>query len=188
MLLNSLSTEFPVSSLEMAMFNLNMVSRDEFDSSDYDLEQFEAHFEEIQDHQDCLVCRYCRTCSNKLINHILSYRGPHPTAVIWNDVLIGLNDMSQKRRDVLSFITYYFYVNKVDLIYKKEFLLYEEYEDFFNRIAGRSHNYRVGEVINDYEIRMEYYRRSYCHSCDVYDLDVSIGLNPTPLHCYIEYR
>ena len=126
--------------------------------------------------------------SNELINHILSYRGPHPTAVIWNDVLIGLNDMSQKHRDVLSFITYYFYVNKVDLIYKKEFLLYEEYEDFFNRIAGRSHNYRVGEVINDYEIRMEYYRRSYCHSCDVYDLDVSIGLNPTPLHCYIEYR
>ena len=63
MLVNSLSTEFPVSTLEKAMFNLNMVSRDEFDSSDYDLDQFEAHFEEIEDHQDCLVCRYYRTCT-----------------------------------------------------------------------------------------------------------------------------
>ena len=115
---------------------------------------------------------------NELINHILSYRGPHPTAVIWNDVLIGLNDMSQKHRDVLSFITYYSYVNKVNLIYKKEFELYKEYADFFDRLAGRSHNYRVGEEINDYEIRMEYYTKSYCHSREINDLEISIGLTP----------
>jgi hypothetical protein len=115
---------------------------------------------------------------NELINHILSYRGAHPTAVIWNDFLIGLNDRSQKHRDVLSFVAYYFYVKKVDLIYKKEFELYKEYEDFFNRLAGRSHNYRVGEIINDYKIRMEYYGRSYNHSCEVNALEVSIGLNP----------
>lgn len=93
---------------------------------------------------------------NELINHILSYRGAHPTAVIFNDVLIGLNEGRQKHRDVLSFAAYYSYVNKVNLIYKKEFELYKEYADFFDRLAGRSHNYRVGEEINDYEIRMEY--------------------------------
>jgi hypothetical protein len=54
-----------------------------------------------------------------------------------------------KHRDVLSFPMYYFYVKKVDLIYKKEFNLYKEYEDFFNRMGGRSRNYRVGEIIND---------------------------------------
>jgi hypothetical protein len=83
--------------------------------------------------------------------------------------------MSQKHRDILSFSTYYFYVNKAYLIYKKEFLLYKEYEDFFNRIPGRSHNYRVGEVINDYEIRMEYYGKSYLISRELHFLGLSYG-------------
>jgi hypothetical protein len=114
---------------------------------------------------------------NELINHILSYRGAHPIALIWNDVLIGLNDMNQKHRDVLSFPKYYFYVNKVDLIYKKEFKLYKEYEDFFNRMGGRSHNYRVGEIINDYEIRMEYYGKSYLNSREIDLLELAtVGL------------
>ena len=63
MLLNTGCPELTVSSLEIAMFNLNMVSRDEFDCSDYDLDAFEAHFEEIEDHHECLVCQYYRTCT-----------------------------------------------------------------------------------------------------------------------------
>ena len=33
------------------------------DCSDYDLEEFEAHFADIEDHHDCLVCLYYRTCT-----------------------------------------------------------------------------------------------------------------------------
>ena len=61
--LSELLPDVDVSMLEKAMFNLNMVSRDEFDSSQYDLDQFEAHFEEIEDHHECLICRYYRTCT-----------------------------------------------------------------------------------------------------------------------------
>ena len=37
------------------------MSRDEFDSSDYDLDAFEGHFTEIEDHHECLVCQCYRT-------------------------------------------------------------------------------------------------------------------------------
>ena len=56
MLANFGCPELTVSTLESAMFDLNMVSRDEFDSSNYDLDAFEGHFTEIEDHHECLVC------------------------------------------------------------------------------------------------------------------------------------
>lgn len=49
--------------LSASMISLKMVSRDEFDSCQYDLNQFEAHFEAIEDHIDCMVCAYNRTCT-----------------------------------------------------------------------------------------------------------------------------
>ena len=49
--------------LSASMVGLNMVSRDEFDTSQYDLDQFEAHFEALEDHIDCMVCAHYRNCT-----------------------------------------------------------------------------------------------------------------------------
>lgn len=47
----------------MFEIEVGLSCNDEFDTSQHDLDRFEEHFEEIEDHIDCLVCAYYRILS-----------------------------------------------------------------------------------------------------------------------------
>ena len=51
-----------VDALEDAFFRCNLVSRDEFDGTRSEMDRYEEHFSKREDHIDCPICAYYRTC------------------------------------------------------------------------------------------------------------------------------